>query len=536
MAIKISELPATQVEAIDDRGLVIDFKSGDTDAYGEIYRRYFAYARGVSLRILRNPEDADEAAQETMVRVLRALPRFNGRFELRAWIARIATNVSLDMVRSTTRRTRNLGYLQCLDLVSTEDQYDHTGEDPSETVERIVEAHQVQVLLSELPANHRDALVLREIEGRSHQEIADELGMTPSQVKALIHRAKGSFRRLWIGREGTGGVAGVLIFLVPQRFAGGLRRIAEQAANASRVTASASPTMSAAASSPALLAAASETGQKVVAAAVTLLVAGSLTVGGIEFTRHRTQASPAPLPAAVVAAPPVTSPKAAVKRPVKPRHTKLHPARAKIVAVGPAPSSSPTSSPTESPSPSPSGGPSEVPPPTAFTTSGSSDFTTTVRCGCGAAPTSVDEVHGKQQGVTSFAEEIVGAALADGTGESAWRMDLKQSSSDGVSHEMVFDLWTPAGPERFIASGTFVSRAQTAWGGWTYVFEGSYAFQAGPSDGLALVPANGTYRMAVTVSVAPGKVVSTDLALRQNPTPSPEPTPSPDPTPSPEPA
>ncbi len=505
MAIKISELLEAQTGVADDRGLVIDFKAGDANAYAEIYRRYFAYARSVSLRILRNPEDADEAAQETMVRVLQALPRFNGRYELRAWIARIATNVALDMVRSTTRRTRNLGYVQPLDLVSIGDQHDRTGEDPSETVERMVQAHQVQALLSELPAHHRDALVLREVQGRSHQEIADELGMTPPQVKALIHRAKGSFRRMWTGREGTGGVAGFFLFLLPLRFAGGVKRIVEQAGNAGRATASAAPAVSAAASSPAVQAAASETGQKVVAAAVTLLVAGSLTIGGVEYSRHRTQPSP---PAVAVVAPapvppvvPQPVPPKHVHHQIRPAHPTHHAARQNHAgSPGPGPSGAPSPGPSGSPGPGPSGSPPPppvAPPPPAWSGAFAIDWASSDQCGCGSGlSVGATSTSGKltDSSPLDVHQSFSGGAL-DGEGDAAWAVSAVYDAHlepTGGSLKLAFYMGAGNNRTQYVMTATspLVNGVAGKDNPVSYVFSGTYT-EAGANASSSPIPLQG---------------------------------------------
>src|SRR5829696_1552043 len=85
---------------LDDKMLVLDFQAGQPAAFVEIHRRYGALAKHVCRRVLPNPNDADEAFQETMIRVFQGLFRFNGQYALQPWIARIATNVALDQIRS----------------------------------------------------------------------------------------------------------------------------------------------------------------------------------------------------------------------------------------------------------------------------------------------------------------------------------------------------------------------------------------------------------------------------------------------------
>jgi hypothetical protein len=257
-----------------------------------------------------------------------------------------------------------------------------------------------------------------------------------------------------------------------------------------------------------------------------------VTVGAATLGHHsapvRLQASPSP---SALAAPPPPS-----VGPVRVAPSK--PARVKAVVVKPHPTPAyETSPPTTTPpvgddvTPPP---PVVVPEPPGFAMSGSSDFETTVRCDCGTAPTTVDQIDGDPDGIASFTEVVSDAALADATGETAWGLWLQQSSPDGVSHQMIFDLYTPAGPERYLADGAVVSVKPTDWGGWTYVFEGEYGFSAGPPEGLDFVPTGGTYRMTVTLSVTSGRVVSTALQLTQDVLPTVEVTPSPEVSPSPD--
>src|SRR5881397_2793811 len=89
--------------SITERELVLSFQAGEAQAYAQIYARYLPMVQHICRRLLKNPDDTDEATQETMLRVLQGLPRFNGRYLLQAWVARIATNVCLDVLRARTR-------------------------------------------------------------------------------------------------------------------------------------------------------------------------------------------------------------------------------------------------------------------------------------------------------------------------------------------------------------------------------------------------------------------------------------------------
>ncbi len=175
-----------------DRALVIAFQDGDEAAYDEIFKRYHGRVEAVCRRMLPTAQDAEEAAQETFLKAYVALTRFNGSFYLGAWLSRIATNVCVDHLRSKSRS--NL-------VALPEDQDDLITEQGPEDL--VVGAHPRLVkAIQGIQPLHASALALRALEGMSHQEIGRRLDMTPTQVKALLHRARSSLRKAWDKAEG----------------------------------------------------------------------------------------------------------------------------------------------------------------------------------------------------------------------------------------------------------------------------------------------------------------------------------------------
>ena len=267
--------------SLDDRLLVLDFQAGHPEAFVEIHSRYSGLARSVCRRMLVNEHDADEAFQETMIRIFQGLHRFNGQYALRPWISRVATNVSIDAIRARDRRP-------AIDESPVEEHDRHDPADgPEQAVERLVDRDIVISVLSELPESHRTALVLRELEGRSHKEIGQSLGITPSQAKALIHRAKTSFRRGWFQtmaeRGGVMGIALLPLLWAVKAFEGA-RRIADKiGGHAVQVAQAATPeVVSSTAASPAVTVVAGMS-ERVVAAGMAVLLAGGVTVGAAKL-------------------------------------------------------------------------------------------------------------------------------------------------------------------------------------------------------------------------------------------------------------
>ena len=302
----VRDFPRSGLDLDDDKSLVLAFQSGDIDAYSDIYVKYRALSAQICYRILQDREEADEAVQETMLRVYRGLGTFNGRYQLQAWVARIATNVSLDMVRARARRPQRDPVTP--DISENARLVVALTDDPSEAVERVLDQEEIRSILSEIPDHHREALVLREFEGRSHEEIGEALGVSPQQAKALIHRAKKSFRRAWDRSGERRGVAALapIILLSPFRMPGFLRKLWQPAHD---VVVSATATAQQAAvqvtAAPAVTQGAVSMADKVTAAAITVIVAGTVSVGAvaIQHTQKPSKptpvtASPAPVPVA----------------------------------------------------------------------------------------------------------------------------------------------------------------------------------------------------------------------------------------------
>jgi RNA polymerase sigma-70 factor (ECF subfamily) len=178
---------------VDDRELVIAFKAGEPGAYEEMYRRYSGRVGGVCRRMLSNPHDAQEAVQETFLKAYVALPQFNGNYRLGAWLGRIAANVCVDLLRARARSATVVPLQPDAAVVAVESS-------PEDVV--VGDGPEVAEPMADIQPLHARALMMRGVEGLSHREIAGQLSMTPAQVKALLHRARRSFKRHWEEAKG----------------------------------------------------------------------------------------------------------------------------------------------------------------------------------------------------------------------------------------------------------------------------------------------------------------------------------------------
>jgi RNA polymerase sigma-70 factor, ECF subfamily len=163
---------------VEDSILVRAAQNGDVDAFEELVRRYQTSIYRVALRMLGSRADAQDVVQETFVRAWRALPRFRHDSAISTWLYRIVTRRALDKIAS--RRST-----ATLDEVEVE-----AGPDPAQAAEDQERLRALRRAIAKLPPDQRAALVLREFEGLSYQEVAQVLGASVPAIKTRIHRAR----------------------------------------------------------------------------------------------------------------------------------------------------------------------------------------------------------------------------------------------------------------------------------------------------------------------------------------------------------
>jgi RNA polymerase sigma-70 factor (ECF subfamily) len=512
--------------ALDDRLLVLDFQAGDPEAFVEIHRRYVGLSRHVCLRILSDRDEADEAVQETWIRVFRGLHRFNGRYALQPWISKIATNVAVDVTRSRARRP------QLADrplIVGTNDIEDDPVRRPDETVERQLDIDLVHEVLASLPTNHRRALMLREFEGRSHGEIGDALGVTPSQAKALIHRAKKSFRAAW---EKAGGPAALRALAAPFLLFGKVcdhvRRFVDRAHEAGQAAVGQASTQvgDAVQTVASVGSSAPHIGDRVVAGAVSLLLAGGVTAGAVVVNRHQGRHPVDRATPVVEAAPTQTSvapttkharrnreqpPKQLSERLVRPKrdNTREAPAAAPSpdVDASVTTDASPTPAPTESPEPSPTPG-AVIKPAPAFAFGFSASTQSVLPCDCADSTLELVSSHldGDVTEKIVFDQSIKGVAT-DADGQQAWPFSFEVSGSAdkemGEIH-VTFVLTSPSGPSSYEATAYLNDRRLFRNRSVKYSFDGHYDLREG-QEAMVGMPTSG--RIDITLGVWPDETL-----------------------------
>jgi RNA polymerase sigma factor (sigma-70 family) len=180
---------AGMTRLLSDESLAKRAVKGDERAFAAIFRRYHQSLYRFCLAILGNPQDAQDALQNTMVKVLRALPGEQRRLALKPWLYRVAHNESIDLLRRR-RETHRLD----AELAAP-------GPGLAEQAAQRERLGQLIANLDELPERQRGALVMRELGGLDFAEIGSALGTSPAVVRQTVYEARLSLRQMDEGRE-----------------------------------------------------------------------------------------------------------------------------------------------------------------------------------------------------------------------------------------------------------------------------------------------------------------------------------------------
>jgi len=183
---------AVPSKTLSDHALIEATKQGDEAAFAEIVNRYRNPITNFLYRFLNDYEEAVDLAQETFVRVYFAIERYHTDYAFSTYIYRIATNLAISEIRKRKRRT----LLSLTGLFQTEDESETEFQLPDEKSlpdEDLIEDERNRVIaraIAALPDKYRAPIILREIEDKSYEEIAQILGLGLGTTKSRISRAR----------------------------------------------------------------------------------------------------------------------------------------------------------------------------------------------------------------------------------------------------------------------------------------------------------------------------------------------------------
>jgi RNA polymerase sigma-70 factor (ECF subfamily) len=188
-----------ELAARTDQEIVALARSGEEAAYRELVRRYERPLFSLLYRMVRDRELAEDLAQETFVKALNAIDSYRPEFKFSSWIFKIANNAAIDHLRRRELDTLSLEgspHAETPEAVeATALQIGDRQESPLDEVEARELGGEIEAAIAKLRPEYRSCILLRHVEGRAYEEIAEILGLPLGTVKTYIHRARNELRR-----------------------------------------------------------------------------------------------------------------------------------------------------------------------------------------------------------------------------------------------------------------------------------------------------------------------------------------------------
>ncbi len=179
----------TQVERERERELVARAQKGDRAAFAALLREHQDEVYTLARRLVGDSHLASDVAQEALIRAWRALPKFRGDAKLSTWLYRITANTAWTHKKRASR-------LQGASIDDHADVAAPVGADHPEIAGEIIELRsRLRQALDRLPDSQREVVVLKDVYGWSHAEIAESLDISVTAAKVRLHRARARLAR-----------------------------------------------------------------------------------------------------------------------------------------------------------------------------------------------------------------------------------------------------------------------------------------------------------------------------------------------------
>ncbi len=182
-------LPLTTIvmtEARDDRQLAAACAAGETSVFEQIYRQYGDKLKSIAYNHLGNVSDAEDVVQETFLKIHRSAATYNAEAAFSTWVYRILINTCYDVLRKRKRRPEE----------SPLDDSPAVADRQAATVD-ITKRMALQKMIAALPEQRRSVFTLFEIDGLSHAEIGEILGITEGNSKWILFSTKKELQQQW---------------------------------------------------------------------------------------------------------------------------------------------------------------------------------------------------------------------------------------------------------------------------------------------------------------------------------------------------
>lgn len=184
-------------DRLDDSEMVLAVRDGDTTAFRGLVEKYQGRVYSMLYGMLRNREDARDVTQDAFVKAYHRLDSFRLESSFYTWLYRIAMNLAIDLIRKRKRR-KTSSYDE--DIAARDGDGEiaevHQGDGPSRTLLRKQLYSRIMDAVDSLPADQKQAILLRELEGLSYKEIADIMEIPEGTVMSRLYYARKKLQKL----------------------------------------------------------------------------------------------------------------------------------------------------------------------------------------------------------------------------------------------------------------------------------------------------------------------------------------------------
>jgi RNA polymerase sigma-70 factor (ECF subfamily) len=190
--------PRERLKQLDDSGVVAAHLEGDRLAFGELVERYQNRLLNFVYRTTGDRERGEDLVQETFIRVYRHLHRFDQSKKFSTWIYTIASNLAKNELRNRSRNPLVLfqTLMKNRDADTRPLEWEDNTYRPDDLFRKRHLKSQVDSAVDQLPEHHRTVFVLREMEGKTYEEIAEITSTNLGTVKSRLNRARNNFAQL----------------------------------------------------------------------------------------------------------------------------------------------------------------------------------------------------------------------------------------------------------------------------------------------------------------------------------------------------
>ena len=185
-------------EQVDDKELVAAALKGDESAYGELLERFRRPVFSLIYRMIGDREQAEDLAQESFVKAFNNLDSYNRKYRFSSWLFKIANNHAIDHLRRARLPTVSIhGSPHAADAERAQETrivLETPDESPEEEILALELGSEIEDAIRQLRSEYRTAVILRHIENRPYEEIAEIMEVPIGPVKTFLHRARAELR------------------------------------------------------------------------------------------------------------------------------------------------------------------------------------------------------------------------------------------------------------------------------------------------------------------------------------------------------